>query len=172
MPAANGSGRRERFRGSRQCLHGDCGEGEAPLRKQDAAPASRQSCDARSRRDGGATSSGRHTCSRSWKSVQAGVMEGTQSALRQQRGPDGAGRQERRGALTDDRGLFLPPAQRSDTCATQVPFGSFGLRNINDTNTNFRYRTDACHLDPEECRRRLRASAPGTSRREHAGLRD
>lgn len=106
MPAANGSGRRERFRGSRQCLHGDCGEGEAPLRKQDAAPASRQSCDARSRRDGGATSSGRHTCSRSWKSVQAGVMEGTQSALRQQRGRDGAGRQERRGALNDNRGLF------------------------------------------------------------------
>lgn len=49
------------------------------------------------------------------------------------------------------------------TRVRQVLFGSDGLRKIYETNTGFRYRTDAYHLDPEENRRRLRASAPGTS---------
>ena len=49
------------------------------------------------------------------------------------------------------------------TRVRQVLFGSAGLRNIYETNTSFRYRTDAYHLDPEENRRRMRASSPGTS---------
>ena len=49
------------------------------------------------------------------------------------------------------------------TRVRQVLFGSAGLRSIYETNTSFRYRTDAYHLDPEENRRRLRASSPGTS---------
>ena len=49
------------------------------------------------------------------------------------------------------------------TRVRQVLFGSEGLRKIYETNTNFRYRTDAYHLDPDENRRRMRASSPGTS---------
>lgn len=49
------------------------------------------------------------------------------------------------------------------TRVRQVLFGSAGLRNIYETNTAFRYRTDAYHLDPEEKRRRMRARSSGTS---------
>jgi len=49
------------------------------------------------------------------------------------------------------------------TRVRQVLFGSAALRNIYETNESFRNRTDAYHLDPEENRRRLRASRPGTS---------
>ena len=50
-----------------------------------------------------------------------------------------------------------------NTRVRQVLFGSTALRNIYETNKSFQYRTDAYHLDPEENRRRLRASSPGTS---------
>lgn len=63
------------------------------------------------------------------------------------------------------------------TRVRQVLFGSAGLRNVHETNTSFRYRTDAYHLDPQENRRRLRASSPRDERavlahreREHAAL--
>ena len=49
------------------------------------------------------------------------------------------------------------------TRVRQVLFGSAALRNIYETNKSFQYRTDAYHLDPDENRRRLRASRPGTS---------
>lgn len=49
------------------------------------------------------------------------------------------------------------------TRVRQVLFGSAALRNIYESNLSFQYRTDAYHLDPEENRRRLRASSPGTS---------
>lgn len=49
------------------------------------------------------------------------------------------------------------------TRVRQVLFGSAALRNIYETNENFQYRTDAYHLDPDENRRRLRASRPGVS---------
>ncbi len=54
---------------------------------------------------------------------------------------------------------FLSDATR----VRQVLFGSAGLRNIYETNECFRNRTDAYHLDPQENRRRLRASMPGIS---------
>ena len=52
----------------------------------------------------------------------------------------------------------------SDTTRVrQVLFGSADLRNIYNANECFRNRTDAYHLDPQENRRRLRASMPGIS---------
>ena len=49
------------------------------------------------------------------------------------------------------------------TRVRQVLFGSAALRKVYETNESFQYRTDAYHLDPEENRRRMRASRPGTS---------
>ena len=44
------------------------------------------------------------------------------------------------------------------TRVRQVLFGSQGLREIYLANESFQYRTDAFHLDPEENRRRMRAT--------------
>ena len=49
------------------------------------------------------------------------------------------------------------------TRVRQVLFGTADMRRIYETNKSFQYRTDAYHLDPEENRRRLRASMPGMS---------